>query len=350
MAGRYDFAVKVSPYTGPGGRTSSESEVGHFVEWCALARGAPRAHLLHELPLRRLGECEVPRAAVTNGFRQLVGDWHELRRLALSVYVAWDLAPFLGPEGPRVQSETELAELERAFYAYLLDTSERYARLSARLHWEADFWGQYLAHLSDCEDAAACPFPRFPGQIKNGVSMRFRFRLRMWRDGRTVDDYVFRAAQGLYEREETAEMTDVRECLRKWRFKILEGKGYPEGGVKVGLLDPGRYRPRQLDCECAPGTGLTALKQQGKFTTISPSTYPLSYTRCFNTPESFDVDESYNHPRTAAQAQFARERRDPEPPNVWTRMSTVSGQNQRRSRASVPPSAYSDASSSGLLR
>lgn len=76
--------------------------------------------------------------------------------------------------------------------------------------------------------------------------------------------------------------------------------------------------------------------------------HPLRYSLCFNTPQSFDVDESYDAPRTATQAQFARERRDPEPLSVWTRMSTVSGQNQRSSYA--PPSPYSEASSSSLLR
>ncbi|EJT49810.1 hypothetical protein A1Q1_01036 [Trichosporon asahii var. asahii CBS 2479] len=256
--GQYDFAVKVSPYSGPG-RTHVERVGNGPLSRVVRYQGPPVGGVLSRL-WRAIrpgpvfftsflyddgGEHEVPRAALTNGFRQLVGDWHDLRRLALSVYVAWDLAPFQGPGGQRVPSRVEVAELEMAFYEDLLDTSKRYAKIAARLHWEAEFWGQYLAHLSDCEDAGRLPppFSRFPGQIKNSVSERFRYRLRMWRDGRTIDDYIFRAAQGLYEREDTPELTDLKESLRDLRFKILEAKGYPEGGAKLDLLDPGRYRP-----------------------------------------------------------------------------------------------------------
>lgn len=254
--GRYDFAVKTSAYNGQ--EWTHVARVGGHLCRVVRYQGPPAGSLLTRVWRAVFpppffftsflydadGEVEVPRAALVNGFRQLVGDWQDLRRLALSVYVAWDLAPFLGPAGARPPDPTEVAELETAFSSYLQDTAERYARVSTRLHWEADFWGQYLAHLSDLEDSGRLPppFARFPGEIKNGLSNRFRYRLRMWRDGRQVDDYVFRAAQSLWEREESAELTDVRERLRDLKYKILEAKGYPEPG-KVDLLDPGRYRP-----------------------------------------------------------------------------------------------------------
>lgn len=183
------------------------------------------------------------------GFRTLVAGYQELYALACALYTVWDLVPFVNAEGaPRTPTTEEQMNLERTYYPQVMRAATAWQEIRFKLYWEADYMAQYLAYLSDLEDAGKLPavFRAYPrGVTEKSVDRLFdgeRVCMFMGRD--RMDDFPFQMLSVIESRRKGEHWHTMKRLLEELLVPILDCKGY-NGEQEVKKLYPatGAFRP-----------------------------------------------------------------------------------------------------------
>lgn len=188
------------------------------------------------------------REELCNGFRTLVSGYQELYTLACALYAVWDIAPFVDSGGtPRTPTTEEQMNLERTYYPQVMRAATAWQEIRFKLFWEAEYMSQYLAHLSDLEDAGKLPaaWRPYPRQVtEKSVDRLFDSeRYCMLVSSDRMDDFPFQMLGVIQNRRKGEHWHTMKRLLEELLVPILNGKGYNgEQEVEKYTKPTGRFQ------------------------------------------------------------------------------------------------------------
>lgn len=113
----------------------------------------------------------------------------------------------------------------------VLQAAASWDEIQSHIYWEAEYLGQYLAYLSDLEDAGKMPdvFRPHPGGVtERSVARQFELGKRMLisMDGNRMDDFPFQLSRMVQRRGRDERWYTTQHLLKELIVPILDGKGY----------------------------------------------------------------------------------------------------------------------------